>query len=114
MNNDNAIIHLRTKHDVMWVNVQGQIFTQQAPNPDDSWHLCGAVEYGRGCLRHTVIRQYPIWDIMGNQVPWFYKNGKQRCFVLDRDHGSRRVQMSPPLVAVWLKSFGYVSGSYGG
>jgi hypothetical protein len=39
-------------------------------------------------------------DIFENRVPWFYKNGKQRCYVLDYDHGYNRVWGSPRLLSV--------------
>lgn len=68
-------------------------------DPSDDWRLTGAIEYGRGCI--GIVKRHTFEDIVNNRVPWFYKNGKQRCFVRDFDHGSRRVWMNPPLTSVW-------------
>ncbi len=57
-----------------------------------NWQLVGAVEYTNfGSLRRT----YTLKDIKDGCVPWKYKNGNQRCFARDIDHGSLRVWMSP-------------------
>lgn len=69
-------------------------------SPSGYWTLTGAVEYGRGYCGGRVVRRYTLDDIKANRVPWFWRNGKQRCFPTDIDHGTHRVWMSPPLVAV--------------
>ena len=61
-----------------------------------TWLFEGAVEYKFG----RICRRYSADDARAGRVPWFYKNGKQRCFVADRDHGSFRVQMGPRLLDV--------------
>ena len=66
--------------------------------PSNDWLLTGAVEYKFGRLH----KRYSVEDIRAKRVPWFYKNGKQRCFITDRDHGTDRVQMSPRLIRVDL------------
>lgn len=76
--------------------------------PSDTWILTGAVEYRFG----RVAKVYTVADILANKVPWFYKNRKPRCFIMDKDHGTNRVQMSPGLVSVWLKDVGYVANKY--
>lgn len=76
--------------------------------PSPSWTLLGAVEYKFG----RISKRYSVADIVGNRVPWFWKNRHQRCFVLQHDHGSNSVQMSPGLVSVWLKDVGYVAHKY--
>lgn len=68
--------------------------------PSGHWVLTGAIEYGRGYLSGRVVRRYSLEDVLEGRVPWFWKNGKQRCFPTDIDHGTHRVWMSPPLVSV--------------
>ncbi len=92
------------------VTQQGLITTSQAPTPSGKWQLTGAVELGRGFTSGRGIKAYTLDDILNNRVPWFYKNGKQRCFVQDFDHGAHRVWMSPPLRSVWIRQHGYAQG----
>ncbi len=62
----------------------------------DDWKLLGAVEFKFG----NIIRHYTVDDIRNNKVPWHYKNGKQRCFFRQYDHGSQTINMSPKLIRV--------------
>lgn len=55
------------------------------------WRLVGAVEYKTVFGNTVVVRHYTFKDIVEKKVPWKYKNGKQRCYVKDYDHGSFRV-----------------------
>lgn len=64
--------------------------------PSNNWALTGAVEYKFG----RVHKQYSVVDIWDKNVPWFYKSGKQRCFVVQYDHGSKSVMISPKLLDV--------------
>lgn len=57
----------------------------------DNWRLVGAVEYKTVFGNTVVVRHYTFKDIVEKKVPWKYKNGKQRCFIQDYDHGSFRV-----------------------
>lgn len=62
--------------------------------PSDKWKVTGAVErnnFGR------VVRCYSLAEILNNPaaIPWKFKNGKQRVFICDIDHGTRREWGSP-------------------
>ena len=99
-----------TKNETLHVDAKDRLwrpgFQSRArrPGPDskpsDDWRMLGAVEFGRGFTGGTIVRRYSMADVRAGRVPWFFKNGKQRCFVLDEDHGTRRVQMSPGLLRV--------------
>jgi hypothetical protein len=79
-------------------NQIGRPSIKMAPSKD--WILTGAVELKMVFGSLTAIRHYSVWDIRNKIVPWFFKNGGQRCFITDEDHGYSRVQMSPRLLAV--------------
>jgi hypothetical protein len=78
------------------VNEKNQI--HGGPNnvkPDNSWILTGAVEF-RTVFGNTVVaRRYSADDVHKGKVPWRYKNGNQRCFLCDLDHGTMRTWMNP-------------------
>lgn len=58
--------------------------------PSDSWRIIGAEtlnNFGRTIRRYT-------WDEISadpSVIPWKHRNGKQRTFVIDLDHGTRRM-----------------------
>jgi len=57
-----------------------------------TWRVVSAVErnnFGQ------VVRQYTLQDILTLVIPWRFKNGKQRTFIRDMDHGSLREWTSP-------------------
>jgi len=64
--------------------------------PSNDWAMTGAIEYKFG----NVFKEYSMEDVWDKKVPWFYKNGKQRCFVVQYDHGFKTVMISPKLVDV--------------
>ncbi len=75
------------------VNAKGEI-TSTLVKPSGQWHLLGAVErnnFGYIVRRWTFAE---IWDVP-DAIPWLYKNGKQRVFILDRDHGTVREWTAP-------------------
>lgn len=97
-----------------YMNEKGEL-TYTSPShdlltPSGDWRVEGALEFGRGYTGGHVVRRYTLADILANRVPWFYKNGVQRCYVKDYDHGHYRVWMSPTLKDVWLEGVGYVQG----
>lgn len=92
------IIHIITKGEMFTVNEQDQIGRPGRVTPSDTWKLVGAVEYRFG----RVSKTYTAAEVRERQVPWHYKNGKQRCYVMDYDHGTRRVWMSPGLIDVMV------------
>lgn len=64
--------------------------------PSGEWRIVGATEYDNfGNIRRT----YTLAEILRGRVDsaggWRYKNGKQRTFVMDFDHGARREWRSP-------------------
>lgn len=91
----------QTTSDRLIVDQLGRI-TSSKVVASETWKVTGAVEYGRGFTAGRVVRYYTLHDILAGAVPWFYRNGKQRCFVRDIDHGTHRVQMSPPLLSVTI------------
>lgn len=93
------MIVFHTSHDSTTMLPDGKLTREHAP-PSGSWVMTGAVEYGRGYIGGRVVRHYTLDDIRGGRVPWFWKNGKQRCYPTDIDHGTHRVWMSPPLISV--------------
>lgn len=89
-----STIHLVGRVETMIVDEQDR-FVRPAIGlpPSGKWTMRGAVEVRFG----RIIRCYTMADVREGRVPWFWKNGKQRCFVADTDHGTSRVQMSPGL-----------------
>lgn len=70
----------------------GEIERHGLVSPSMNWRVVGAVEYtnfGR------VKRRYTLEDIKNGGIPWQYKNGKQRAFVRDFDHGTIREWKHP-------------------
>jgi hypothetical protein len=60
----------------------------------DSWRVLGAVtrnNFG------AAVRYWTLAELLADPygVPWHFKNGKQRTFLQDFDHGSRREWRSP-------------------
>ncbi len=70
--------------------------------PSGDWQIVGAVEYNN--FGHVVRRWRSWWTlraaIQASAVPWLYKNGKQRVFILDEDHGHLREWRSPTPYAI--------------
>lgn len=59
-----------------------------------SWRVVGAAtrdNFG------NIVRWWSLEDILSDapSIPWRFKNGKQRTFVQDVDHGTRREWRSP-------------------
>lgn len=64
-----------------------------APNAS-TWRVVGAAtrdNFG------NVVQWWSLEQILTNPggIPWKFKNGKQRTFVQDMDHGTRREWRSP-------------------
>ena len=64
--------------------------------PSGTWKITGAVEYNN---LGGVVRTYTLGEILHGRVDsaggWKFKNGKQRTFVRDFDHGTMREWRSP-------------------
>ena len=56
------------------------------------WRVTGAVMMNNF---NRTVRQYTLEHVLYEDIPWWWKNGKQRVHVTDYDHGSGRVWMSP-------------------
>jgi hypothetical protein len=55
--------------------------------PSGQWRLMGAVErnnFGR------VVRVYSQEEVLAGGITWYHKNGKQKVFIADMDHGTYR------------------------
>jgi len=62
--------------------------------PSGNWKVVGAVT--RNNFGHE-IRRYSLADILRDpkSIPWQFKNGKQRTFIRDFDHGTSREWCRP-------------------
>lgn len=62
--------------------------------PSEKWRIVGAHEYNNF---GRCVRFYTLAEILENPgvIPWQYKNGKQRTYLADIDHGTRRGWGSP-------------------
>ena len=81
------------------VREDGAITWAQSPVPSGQWRVMGAVtrnNFG------GAVRWWSLAEVMGNprEIPWKFKNGKQRTFLRDFDHGSEREWRSPGHVVV--------------
>ena len=63
-------------------------------DPSGEWRVVGAVE--RNNWGH-ITKRYLLSDVLENPtaIPWRFKNGKQRTFIVDFDHGTNREWRSP-------------------
>ena len=62
--------------------------------PSGQWKVIGAVE--RNNFGH-VVRRFTLAQILDNpsSIPWRFKNGRQRVFIRDLDHGTMREWARP-------------------
>ena len=62
--------------------------------PSDSWRVAGAVTLN--AFGHAT-RRYTLAEVLANPeaIPWQYKNGVQRTFLLDFDHETLREWRNP-------------------
>jgi hypothetical protein len=62
--------------------------------PSHKWRVVGAVT--RNNFGH-VVRRYSLDEILRDPsaIPWRHKNGTQRTFLCDYDHGTLREWRSP-------------------
>lgn len=83
----------------MEMNEKGQIIRKDqrgkiTVGPSDSWRVTGAVAYSNfGHVTRTWTLK-EIWDDP-ESIPWKYKNGRQRTFIRDLDHGTQREWRCP-------------------
>lgn len=55
--------------------------------PSKTWVVTGACEYNN--FGH-VVRVYSLDEILNTNIQWKHKNGKQKVFIRDNDHGTNR------------------------
>lgn len=55
--------------------------------PSTQWRIVGAVR--RNNFGH-IVERFTLGDILRGGIQWKYKNGAQRVFVQDFDHGTYR------------------------
>lgn len=78
----------------MYADSSGRIERPGLVSGSDSWRILGAVRVNN--FGH-VVERFTLADLLerADSIPWRFRNGKQRTHVVDYDHGSRRVWMSP-------------------
>jgi len=57
-----------------------------------TWRVLGAVRFNN--FGHEVER-FTLADVLAGGIRWKHANGAQRVHVIDFDHGTQRVWMSP-------------------
>jgi hypothetical protein len=70
----------------------GEIERPGLVSPSIKWRILGAVEYTNF---GKVKKIYTLDDIKKGGIQWQYKNGHQRVFVRDFDHGTMREWRHP-------------------
>ena len=66
----------------------------KAEPPSGQWRVTGAVERNNF---GNVVRRYTLAEILADpdSIPWKCRNGAQRTFIRDLDHGTVREWRSP-------------------
>lgn len=90
------------RHGSEWYRVdgQGRINRPGKWGFSDTWRIIGAVERNNF---FKVVHEYSLDEILTDpeSIPWLFKNGKQRVWMLDSDHGTTREWRSPtPVYAI--------------
>lgn len=78
---------VRTEREPYYVNEETGEIGRRDSMPSGQWKLVGAREYNN--FGYCVAR-YSLNDIIEGAVPWRWKNGKARCYIVDWDHGTFR------------------------
>ena len=76
------------------VKPDGQIVRLDGANGpgSDSWRVAGAVRLNN--FGH-VVERFTLAEVMAGGIQWQHKNGAQRVYLLDTDHGAWRMWESP-------------------
>lgn len=88
---------IRHGKEYMPVNSNYEITRENSKQFSGEWKLIGAVRFNN--FGHKVEEKGK--SSLAAITNWFYKNGKQKWYVIDYDHGSFRVWMSPRHSIVW-------------
>jgi len=75
-------------------NIQRHDVPAPYDQPSGQWRITGAVtrdNFG------NALRRYTLAEILAGPaaIPWKFRNGKQRTFLQDYDHGAAREWNSP-------------------
>lgn len=73
-----------------WIlHTDGLIERPGMNGPSGQWKIIGAIEYNNF---GNVKRTYSLSEILESPetIPWKFKNGKQKVFIRDCDHGTER------------------------
>jgi hypothetical protein len=95
------MLYIRSPEETYSVDDLNRIYRTQAGGfdytmlPSDDWKLIGAIEYHVAWGVYRILRHFTVEQIRAGEVPWLYQNRKQRCYLIDKDHGTTRVWMSP-------------------
>jgi hypothetical protein len=82
----------------MRANHKGQImrsddgFRTFSVSPSDNWRITHAVRRNNF---GNIVERFSLADIIAGGIQWKYKNGSQRVFLKDFDHGGYREWRSP-------------------
>lgn len=81
-------------NEVMFADEEGNISRPQiGMKASGQWELTGAVRYNNF---GGIAERWSLTDIKyGPTIQWKYKNGKQRVYATDWDHGTNRIWASP-------------------
>lgn len=79
------------------VNNKLEISPRQGVEASGNWKLIGVIRFNNF---GNVVEQRPFIDIDSaivtiNDLDWHYKNGKQRWYIMDLDHDTKRIWMNP-------------------
>lgn len=80
-------MHILKAGEYMTLNTAGQIGREGLWCPSDRWRVLGAVEYNNF---GNIVKSYTLKDVLAGGIVWKYKNGKQKVFIKDVDHGTTR------------------------
>ena len=81
------------------VNDKYEITRQGSESFSKQWELMGAVRFNNFGY---VVETMPVTMLKEHIKDWQYKNGKQKWFIRDYDHGTHRIWMNPtPYYMIW-------------
>lgn len=81
-------------HERMTLHHDGTITRENGFRGSQAWRITGAITYNNF---GRVTRRYTLNEILADPkvIPWRFKNGKQRTFLQDIDHGTPREWRNP-------------------
>ena len=80
-------------NEYMNLHDDGCITTSNWNQPSGQWRVVGAVQFNNF---GNIVRSFNLEDVLKDRIPTYkYKNGKQKVFIKDFDHGMYRIWGSP-------------------